>query len=177
MSAGSGRRWGWFCLEPEWAERVVAAAGVRPGELVVDLGAGTGALTAPLAAAGARVLAVELQPRRADRLRERFAAEPQVRVLEHDALLMLLPARPFRVVANPPYALSTPILRRLTVAGSRMYAADVVLQRAVVTAVVRQQRLRLGRRYRVEEGVRLPRQAFRPRPGVDSAVLRIRARR
>jgi hypothetical protein len=42
----SGRQpWGWHRLDQDWAERIVAAAAIRPGELVVDLGAGTGALT------------------------------------------------------------------------------------------------------------------------------------
>ena len=57
----SGRRpWGWHRLDPDWAEGIVASAAIRPGELVVDLGAGVGALTLPLLGAGARVIAVEL---------------------------------------------------------------------------------------------------------------------
>ena len=63
MRAG-GRRWGWHALDGRAAARLVAAAGIRPGDLVVDAGAGTGALTAPLVAAGARVVAVERQRRR-----------------------------------------------------------------------------------------------------------------
>src|SRR5262249_27117743 len=65
--------WGWHPLTDEWAARIVADAGVRPGELVLDIGAGRGALTRPLVAAGARVLAVEPHPGRASYLRERFA--------------------------------------------------------------------------------------------------------
>ena len=59
-------------LDPDWAERLVALAGVRPRRLVLDVGAGLGALTAPLVDAGARVIAVELHPGRARHLRERF---------------------------------------------------------------------------------------------------------
>ena len=68
-----GRRWGWHRLRAERAEQLVAVAAIRPGDLVLDLGAGDGALTEPLRAAGARVLAVELHPGRAERLRTRFA--------------------------------------------------------------------------------------------------------
>ena len=82
-AAGRTRRaWGWHRLDDDWAARVVAAAGVRPGELVLDIGAGEGALTAHLVRAGARVIAVELNAGRARMLRERF---PGVRVLCADA--------------------------------------------------------------------------------------------
>ena len=50
---GAGGSWGWHRLADDWAERIVAAAGIRPGELVLDIGAGHGALTGPLVRAGA----------------------------------------------------------------------------------------------------------------------------
>ena len=109
--AGSRRSWGWHQLVDEWAAQVVAGAGLRPGVLVVDLGAGDRALTAPLVAAGARVLAVELHPRRAARLRERFAADP-VTVVECDIADFRLPRRPFQVVANPPVDSAVLVVRR-----------------------------------------------------------------
>ncbi len=62
MPAGGNVPWGWHRLAPGWAERLVADAGVRPGDLVLDIGAGDGAITAPLVVAGARVVAFELHP-------------------------------------------------------------------------------------------------------------------
>jgi len=147
----------------------VGAARVRPGELVLDLGAGEGALTAHLVAAGARVVAVELHPRRAGVLRERF---PGITVLQADAVAVPLPGRPFRVVANPPYGISSALLRRLLAPGSRLVAADLVLQRAVV----RKHAAGGARRFGVTAGLTVPRHAFRPPPQVDSAVLVVRRR-
>ena len=149
---------------------MVAVAGVRPGELVLDIGAGEGALTAHLVRAGARVVAVELHPRRAGVLRERF---PGITVVQADAASIRLPGRPFRVVANPPYGISASLLGTLLAPGSRLVAADLVLQRAVV----RKSASDAARRFSLTAGLTLPRRAFLPPPRVDSAVLVVRRRR
>jgi 23S rRNA (adenine-N6)-dimethyltransferase len=176
-SVRSRRAWGWHALADEWAARIVADAGVQPGELVVDIGAGNGVLTAQLVEAGARVVAVELYPGRARHLRERFAGAP-VTVVEADALSLRLPRRPFRVVASPPYAISSPLLDMLLTPRSRLVAADLVLSRAVVRRYTDGRRAGAGgRRWSLRVGRPLPRQAFRPPPKVDSSVLVIRRRR
>jgi 23S rRNA (adenine-N6)-dimethyltransferase len=143
---------------------------VRPGELVFDIGAGDGALTAHLVRAGARVVAVELHPRRAAVLRARF---PGITVVHDDAASIRLPGRPFRVVANPPYGISSALLRTLLAPGSRLAAADVVLQRAVV----RRYAAGDAGKFSLTAGLTLPRRAFLPPPHVDSAVLVVRRRR
>jgi 23S rRNA (adenine-N6)-dimethyltransferase len=170
-AGGSRRAWGWHRLDDDWAARVVAAAGVRPGELVLDIGAGEGALTAHLLATGARVVAVELNAGRVRVLRRRF---PGATVVHADAARMRLPARPFRVVANPPFALTTELLWILLARDSRLTAADLVLQRAVVRKYVA--RGAAARRFSMAAGLALPRHAFQPRPRVDCAVLTVRRR-
>jgi len=149
---------------------VVAAAQVRSGELVLDIGAGEGALTAHLVRAGARVVAVELNPRRAGILRERF---PGITVVQADVTELRLPRRPFRVVANPPYGISSALLWTLLAPGSALTAADLVLQRAVVRKYA-EGTGRSARRFILTAGLTLPRRAFLPPPHVDSAVLVVR---
>ena len=154
------------------------AAGIKPGELVLDVGAGLGALTAPLVRAGAQVVAVELHPVRADRLRRRFADAP-VTVVRADAGDLRLPSRPFRVVASPPYNVSTLLLKRLLAQGSRLVSADLVLQRQVANRWARGDAPGANRWFRYYDpslGLRLPRKAFSPPPHVDSAVLQLRKR-
>jgi 23S rRNA (adenine-N6)-dimethyltransferase len=172
------QRWGWHRLSDDAAARVVAAAEIAPGDLVVDVGAGDGALTVPLLRAGARVVAVELHPARCEILRARFAGE-LVTVVHADVRRYRWPNRPFRVVANPPYDLWAALLRSLLGRDSRLLSADVVLQRRVVRRIVSSGAAsahRRGRGYVLERGLAVPRSAFRPRPSVDSAVLRIRRR-
>jgi 23S rRNA (adenine-N6)-dimethyltransferase len=173
----AGGRWGRHLLDERWAARVVAAAEVRPGELVLDLGAGSGALTAPLVATGARVLAVELHAGRAAALRRRFAGQ-QVTVVERDLGDLRLPLRPFRVVANPPYGVSTALLRLLLGRQSALTAADVVLPRALVRQLASgdTRGVRPSRRFVLSAGPTVPRHAFAPPPRVDSAVLVVRHR-
>jgi 23S rRNA (adenine-N6)-dimethyltransferase len=177
-SVRSRRAWGWHPLTDEWAARIVADAAVRPGELVLDIGAGHGALTAELVERGARVIAVELHPARARHLRGRFAGRP-VAVVQADARSLRLPRRPFRVVASPPYAIASPLLRLLLAPSSQLTAADLVLQRAVVRRYGSGQAAGPGRwrrQWQLQAGRSLPRRAFRPSPRVDSAVLIVRRR-
>ena len=109
---------------------MVDHAGVRAGDVVVDLGAGTGALTAALVTAGARVVAVELHPDRVADLRHRFVGEP-VTVVRADVRALRFPRRAFRVVANPPWAAAEGI-RTALLRAPRLVRADLVLPRWLV---------------------------------------------
>ena len=177
-SGRSGQRWGWHALAEEWAARIVKAADVRPGQLVLDIGAGEGALTAHLVNAGARVIAVELHPRRAAHLRQRFAGDP-VKVVQADATTLRLPRQPFRVVANPPYSITATLLRALLAPRTRLIAADLVMEGWLTRRYSEGRAPRAGgwmREYDLRSGLRVPRHAFRPPPRLDSAVLVVRRR-
>lgn len=174
MSAERRTQWGYHELSDLWAGRIVGRARIRPGDLVLDVGAGRGALTAKLLTAGARVIAVELHPQRARRLRQRFGSS--VVVVEADASDLRLPKREFRVVANPPFGITTALLRRLLSSGSRMRSADLIVP--AYTAA----RWAAGRghgsarwtaSYSARVVARLPADAFRPPSPMATAVLRL----
>jgi 23S rRNA (adenine-N6)-dimethyltransferase len=132
---------------------------------VVDLGAGEGALTEPLARVGCRVLAVELHPRRASDLRERFH-DTRVAVLELDVASFRWPGHPFRVVANPPYDGINALVGRL-LAVRTLRSADLVVAEGAARGLLR-------RHDRLRSGPRIPRAAFENRPPDDARVLLFR---
>ncbi len=170
--SGGATGWGWYRLSDEWAARLVAAARVRAGQPVVELGAGDGALTVALATAGARVIAVELHPGRAERLRRRVAGL-DVAVVEADIADFRYPRRPVRVVANPPFATVSRLLHD-AVAAPGVTAVDVVLP---VTVARRWAEGRnKPRRFDATFGPRVPRRAFTPAPRVDCVLLQLRRR-
>ena len=143
----------------------MAGSPVTRHDVVLDLGAGLGALTRPLAASGARVIAVELHPRRAATLREQYASS-RVAVLELDLRDFTLPGRPYRVVANPPYAGVNALVRRL-LADRRLRSADLVVDEGAARGLLRTSA-------RLVLGERVPRHAFVNPPPRAARVLRVR---
>ncbi|HEX7025056.1 MAG TPA: 16S rRNA (adenine(1518)-N(6)/adenine(1519)-N(6))-dimethyltransferase RsmA, partial [Gemmatimonadales bacterium] len=164
-------------------DRIAAALGAAPGDLVLEIGPGQGALTEALARCGARVVAIEKDRDLVPLVRERV---PSARVIEGDALeldwraeLGLAASDDLLVAGNIPYNITTPLIdaalapprprrivflvqrevaERLTAEpGSRAYGALTVGVRAVA---------------RVEQLFRVPAGAFTPPPKVDSAVVR-----
>jgi len=171
-----------FLRSPRLAAEVVAGAGIARSDLVVEVGAGTGRLTAPLAEAAGSVVAVELDPALVAGLRRRFAREPVVVVVEGDALLVPFPAGPHRVAGNVPFHITTALLRRvLDHPASSCTAADLIVQDGLA-------RKRCAMRpctmlslswlpwWRLSIERLLPAGSFEPRPSVDAAILAARRR-
>jgi 23S rRNA (adenine-N6)-dimethyltransferase len=173
---GSGQH---FLASGRLAAQLVADAQVGAEDRVVELGAGTGTLTEALADRAAHVLAVELDARLVRRLAARCAETSRVTVLHADALVVPLPATPYRVVANPPFASTSALLRRLLDPRRAMVRADLIVQWQV--ARVRAQAhagppldllgATWGPWWTFRRGRRLPAPRFRPPPSVDAAVL------
>ncbi|MGO9340893.1 MAG: rRNA adenine N(6)-methyltransferase family protein [Acidimicrobiales bacterium] len=173
------RRLGQNFLLPWRAEQLVRDADLRSGELVVEIGAGSGALTLALAHAGAEVIAVEVDPVWSDRLRDlaRRRTAGRIRVVEADFMAWPLPTRPFRVVGCIPFGETTAILRRLLDdPATSMERADLVVQYEVARkrAAVPPTTL-LSTTWApwwvLQHGERMPGAHFRPVPRVDGGIL------
>jgi 23S rRNA (adenine-N6)-dimethyltransferase len=168
-----------FLRSPRLAAELVHDAVVEPTDWVVDLGAGSGRLTAALAACAGRVDAVELDPVWAARLRDRFAGRPNVRVIEGDAARARLPDVAFRVLANLPFNRTGAIMRRLLDDPQLpLQRADLIVEWGV--AIKRTARwpstmanVLWGARYEIVLVRRLPAALFEPKPRVDAGFVRI----
>jgi 23S rRNA (adenine-N6)-dimethyltransferase len=172
-------------LRPERADQLVDAAAFVADDLVVEIGAGRGALTYALARRGVHVLALEKDPNWAGALRRDVARrrlDHRVRVVCCDALDYRMPRRPFRVIGSLPFGATTGLLRRLLDDPSTLLCgADLIVQWEVARkrAVMPPTTL-LSTTWApwwcFEVGPRIPAAAFRPVPSVDAALLRVTRR-
>jgi 16S rRNA (adenine1518-N6/adenine1519-N6)-dimethyltransferase len=175
------RRLGQHFLRPASVERLLRTIAPGPEEVFLEIGPGGGALTLPLAARSARVVAIEVDGRLAASLRSR--APHNVEIVEGDALTAdlraLVPAGS-RLVGNLPYAISSPLLRRFLDLRGHVLDLHVMLQEEVARRVAAAPGSKeygilsvlYGLYADVAVPLRFPAGAFRPPPKVSSAVLR-----
>jgi 23S rRNA (adenine-N6)-dimethyltransferase len=171
-----------FLVSEAVAAQLVESAEIGPRDLVLDLGAGTGVLTAEIASRAGRVVAVELDPDLAGRLRHRFAASPSVDVLEADLRSVRMPATAFKVVSNPPFHLTSDLLHRL-LDDPRVPLARAELVLSWGAAIGRASvypssvaALSWQPWFELVVTRRLPARLFAPAPASDAGVLSIRRR-
>jgi 16S rRNA (adenine1518-N6/adenine1519-N6)-dimethyltransferase len=174
-----------FLVDPNLQRKILAALGGGSGDEVLEIGPGRGALTAHLAGQVRRLILVELDDALAADLREAHAGRPDVRVVHANVLdvrLGDLTSEPekLKVVGNIPYNITTPIVFHL-LERPRPAVILLMVQREVAERIVARPgtaaygALSVGVRTvaAVERVLNVPRGAFRPVPGVDSAVVRI----
>jgi len=171
-----------FLRDAALISRLVRASGAGDGRLVLDLGAGPGAITTALAASGARVIAIERDPRCAARLRRRVAGNPRVTVVQADLREVPLPRREFLVVASVPFSLSTALMRRLAgdpsvpLAGAELITAWGVARWLTATVPRDAETAWWTARYQMRITSRVSAMSFTPQPRVSAAHLSIRPR-
>jgi 16S rRNA (adenine1518-N6/adenine1519-N6)-dimethyltransferase len=175
-----------FVADPNMVRRIVRAAGVQPGDRVVEIGVGLGSLTVGLVAAGAHVLGLEVDARLAGVARRLTQAQADIRVIDAaDAdWAQLLNAHTWRLVSNLPYSVGTRILVDLLESAPQVLDFTVMLQREVgerLTAAPRTPAygsVSVRVAYYCEASVagRVPPSVFVPRPEVESVLVRLTRR-
>jgi 16S rRNA (adenine1518-N6/adenine1519-N6)-dimethyltransferase len=171
-----------FLHDPGVIRRIVAAIAPAPGEEIVEIGPGQGALTRPLFERAGRLTAIEIDRDLAAELTGVFRSH-ELKILREDALKLDYASFPsgFRLVGNLPYNISTPLLFHLSRSARHARDLHFMLQLEVVERMVAapstpeygrlsvalQTRFEMKKLFDVAPG------CFRPPPKVDSAVVRL----
>ena len=176
-----------FLRDPGVISRIVRSIGARPGDRMVEIGPGQGALTEPLLdATDGDLEVIELDRDLIPGLRVQFFNRPNFVIHEGDALKMDFVAlrgegQPLRVVGNLPYNISTPLISHLLQAGDAIQDMHFMLQKEVVQRLAavpgdnNYGRLGIMAQYfcKVQPLFEVGPGAFRPAPKVDSAIVRL----
>ena len=177
-----------FLIRRSVVDEIVAAAELTAGEPVLEIGPGIGTLTQGLAQSGAAVTAVELDRRLLEVLDTTLAQYNNVRIINGDVLKVNIPEimnhKPFKVVANLPYYITTPIIMSLLEMKLPIERLVVMVQREVAERMVAQPgtkaygALSVAVQYYTEPSIVMdvPPRAFMPAPEVTSAVICCRLR-
>jgi 16S rRNA (adenine1518-N6/adenine1519-N6)-dimethyltransferase len=174
-----------FLADPNTARRIVRLAALTPGDRVLEIGPGIGSLTVALVEAGARVTALELDRHVLPALAETVAGTDAVAIHRGDALTedlgALLAGDGWKLVANLPYNVATPIVMRCLAEAPAITAMLVMVQREVGERLAATPG---GKEYgavsvkvayfgRAKVVGMVPPTVFLPPPKVDSALVRI----
>jgi len=177
-----------FLVDAAAAERIVDAVGIETNDLVFEIGPGTGALTRALVKQAGQVIAIELDPRLVETLREIFKRAPNLTVVHTDALeadyAALAAAHAptntgIRFVGNLPYYITSAIVRKILESGLAWKSVVVTVQLEVAQRMVAgpgdMGLLSVATQLysKAEMLMRLAAGAFYPQPGIDSAVVRL----
>src|SRR5208337_3745016 len=174
-----------FLFDPSILRRLVELSNVTARDTVVEIGPGHGSLTAILSGIAKKVIAIELDNDLFTKLQNRFGGAGNVVLIQGDALTYAYETlEPFKVVANIPYYITTPIIFKLLEAGNRLTSMTLTVQKEVAQRIVSGPNtkdygvLSLAIQYVAIPEMKfiVPREAFKPVPKVDSAVIHMTIR-
>ena len=163
------------------ARRIVEAAGLSPDDTVIEVGPGKGVLTRLLAREAGKVIAVEIDPKLAERLSKEFKDEPRVTVIQQNFMSYPLPSmEKYAIVANLPYYLSTAIIQKF-LSDAPWSTAIIMVQKEVGQRIAASRGTKdygafsLFCQYYADTFLEFPvgPESFFPRPKIDSVVLRL----
>lgn len=174
-----------FLMDNNVVDKIIRSAALEPGDSILEIGPGRGALTEHLVRQAGRLLLVEYDHALADSLSCSYGDNQQVTVVDGDILAVDLDAllegggRSWKVIANLPYNISTQVLFRLMDVRRRVARMVLMLQKEVADRLVAQPdcsdygvtTVLLGLWFDMRREFIVPPGCFHPRPKVDSAVV------
>lgn len=169
-----------FLRSPSVVKTLVGHSNLRKTDTVYDLGAGSGIISYVLSSSCAQVVAVEQDPRMITRLHENLDDLPNVTIVQGDALTTPLPTSPYKVFANIPFHLSSPILRRLTESDQPPSAIYLIVQKQFADKLLIGNENFTGLlgafiapRFSARIRYKLLRSDYKPAPGVDTVLIEL----
>lgn len=173
----------YFLRSPKLIKELVGHTSLKKSDTVYDIGAGSGVISSVLATRCKAVVAIEVEPRVAQKLRQNMAKYPNVSILERNFLTMPLPKQSYKVFANIPFHLSSPIVRKLVFAEASPEAIYLIVQKQFANKIVpsperftSQLGIQTGPLFEARIRKRLLRTDFWPHPNVDTVLLELKRR-
>ncbi|MDX2776061.1 rRNA adenine dimethyltransferase family protein [Streptomyces caniscabiei] len=170
----------YFLRSPRLVKELVGHTSITKNDLVYDIGAGSGVISSVLAQRCRQVVAVEAEPRTATKLRANMKEFANVKIYQGDFMMMPLPDVPYKIFANIPFHLSSPIVRRITDAVTAPLATYLIVQKQFANKLLPdsdrftgQLGMLVGPWFDVRIRKRLQRTDFWPHPNVDTVLLEI----
>ncbi len=168
-----------FLVDEDALEHIVESAKITPGENVVEIGPGIGVLTRELLTTEANVTAIELDARLIPLLKEFTHENSSLTIINQNALHATLPDHPYKIVANIPYHITSPLLRHIFLESSRPpQSLTLLIQKEVAETICDRENagiltVLVGLFGEATLVCKVPASSFLPPPKVDSAVLHI----
>ena len=175
-----------FLVDKNILNKILQTAQIKKGDKILEIGAGIGTLTLPLAEEGGQVVALEKDKKIGEYLKEMTATYPQIKIICGDFLKLdlaeiLSSANNWKVISNPPYNITGPLLSKLISFRGKISFIVIMLQREVADRLIACPgtkaysflSVKLQYNMKIELIHRVSRNVFFPPPKVDSTLLRL----
>lgn len=173
----------YFLRSPALIKELLGHTNIKTTDTVYDIGAGSGSITSVLAMRVKKVVAIEVEPRMAEKLRQNMARFENVHVNQADFLSLPLPTQPYKIFANIPFHISSEILHKLTDEPHPLQAAYLIVQKQFARKLLIDSDYFTGQlgamiapQFTVKVRRPLRRTDYFPHPNVDTVLIEIKPR-
>jgi 16S rRNA (adenine1518-N6/adenine1519-N6)-dimethyltransferase len=166
-----------FLKDEKILKKIIEAGEISADDIIIEVGAGRGALTAELLKKAGKVVALEIDKDLIPELQKEFGEQKKIQIINQDVLTFAPPLEPYKVIANIPYYITSPIIRHFLQRKNQPTIMVLLIQKEVAERIVSKEHSILSLTIRLFADAQItctvPRTAFTPQPKVESAVIKI----
>ncbi len=169
-----------FLIDKNVLGKIVRAGNITSKDIILEIGPGTGTLTRELVKKAKKVIAVEKDPAMVEILRKSFKDTKNLEIIQKDILKMDPPQKPYKVIANLPYYIVSPLIRKFLEAGRKPISMTLMVQKEVGQRICatppRMSLLAVCIQFYSDPKIisYVSKKAFWPKPKVNSAIIEIK---